>query len=213
MTWLKSISNHLYWSCSSSHGDGEECVRRWKSQLQHIVGIHRWEEDGIQQTCHHAPLTANEQQRKRWMTVDSQAYRALKSIVLENNILRDLRQMALFKHTGALEVFHSSMLKYTQKRLHFSYDAMLARTQLAVMDHNANVGKEQAKTKEGQPQFAFAYSKASHQWIARPVYERGAQLFRQDLMDHTLKMRDEINLEDWPRSSPEKASKEHCPCA
>lgn len=21
--WLKSISNHLYWSCSSSHGDGE----------------------------------------------------------------------------------------------------------------------------------------------------------------------------------------------
>lgn len=56
----------------------------------------------------------------------------------------------LCANTGSLEVFHSSMLKYTQKRLHFSYDAMLARTQLAVMDHNANIGKEQAKTKEGK---------------------------------------------------------------
>ncbi|XP_063050308.1 uncharacterized protein LOC134445152 [Engraulis encrasicolus] len=99
-TWLKSISNHLYWSCSSSHGDGEECVRRWKSLLHHIVGIHRWEEDGEQHTCHHAPLTDDEQRRKRWMKVDSPAYKSLKSIVLDKNLLRDLKQMAVFKHTG-----------------------------------------------------------------------------------------------------------------
>ncbi|XP_063062373.1 uncharacterized protein LOC134455281 [Engraulis encrasicolus] len=213
-TWLKSISNHLYWSCSSSHGDGEECVRRWKSLLHHIVGIHRWEEDGEQHTCHHAPLTDDEQRRKRWMKVDSPAYKSLKSIVLDKNLLRDLKQMALFKHTGPLEVFHSSMLKYTQKRLHFSYDAMLARTQLAVMDHNANIGKEQAKTKEGQPRFACAYSKASRQWTARPVYERGEQPFRKNMMEDTLRMRDESSIEDWPPSSPsqEETSEEHCSC-
>lgn len=42
------------------------------------------------------------------------------------------------------------MLKYTQKRLHFSYDVMRARTELAVIDYNANVGRPQAKTQEGK---------------------------------------------------------------
>lgn len=41
------------------------------------------------------------------------------------------------------------ILKYAQKRLHFKYDGMRARTQLAIMDHNANVGREKAKTAEG----------------------------------------------------------------
>ena len=50
---------------------------------------------------------------------------------------------------GSLEVFHSTMTKYTPKRLHFFYESMLARTQLAVLDHNYNVGREQAKTKTG----------------------------------------------------------------
>lgn len=41
------------------------------------------------------------------------------------------------------------MLKYVPKRLHFGYDSMRARTQLAIMDHNENVGRQQATTKEG----------------------------------------------------------------
>ena len=45
------------------------------------------------------------------------------------------------------------MLKYAPKRLHFSYDTMLA--QLAVMDHNTNVGRPQAKTAEGKEKSAF----------------------------------------------------------
>lgn len=51
--------------------------------------------------------------------------------------------------TGALEVYHNVMLKYLPKRLHFGYDTMVARTQLAIMDNNYNVGWEQAETSEG----------------------------------------------------------------
>lgn len=51
--------------------------------------------------------------------------------------------------TGALEVFHNAMLKYLPKRLHFAYETMVARTKLAVMDNNFNVGREQAVTAEG----------------------------------------------------------------
>lgn len=55
-----------------------------------------------------------------------------------------------YTSTGYLEVFHAVMLKYTQKRLHFSYDVMRARTKLVVIDYNANVGRPQAKTQEGK---------------------------------------------------------------
>lgn len=71
---------------------------------------------------------------------------------------------------GSLEVYHSSMLKYTEKRLHFKYDTMRARTQLAILDHNASVGRAQATTKEGQPRYRYCYSKQSAQWVAKPMY-------------------------------------------
>ena len=51
--------------------------------------------------------------------------------------------------TGSLEVFHSVMLKYAEKRLHFNYDSMRARTQLAVIDHNSNLGRPLATTQQG----------------------------------------------------------------
>ena len=65
-----------------------------------------------------------------------------------NNLI-DIHTYAI---PGSLEVFHASMLKYTPKRIHFFYDSMLARTMLAVMDHNLNVGREQATTKTGNDQ-------------------------------------------------------------
>ena len=39
-----------------------------------------------------------------------------------------------FHHTGNVEVYHSVMTKYCPKREHFDFDAMCARTQLAVLD-------------------------------------------------------------------------------
>ncbi|XP_049897486.1 uncharacterized protein LOC126388445 [Epinephelus moara] len=168
--WLKSVSNHLYWPCSSANGDPEKCLQRWRSLLHHICGVHRWQEDGVEHVCHHPAMTEEQQRRKKWLQVESSAFKALKSVVMDNNLLRDLKQMARFKHTGSLEVYHSSMLKYTEKRLHFKYDTMRARTQLAILDHNANIGRAQATTKEGQPRYRYCYSKQSAQWVAKPIY-------------------------------------------
>ncbi|XP_076128018.1 uncharacterized protein LOC143109247 [Alosa pseudoharengus] len=201
LPWVRSINNHLYWSCSSSHGDEEECVRRWKSVLHHIRGIHRWEDNGREYKCAHPPLTEEDQEKKRWLEHDSAAFRALKELVLEKTLLRDLRQMALFKHTGSLEAFHNVTLKYAPKRLHFTYDSMRARTELAIMDYNVNVGR-QHKTLEGKPQYKYMYTKTTQQWVAKPVYEATSQLFRHDLMEGVLKMREERSLEPLPRPPP-----------
>jgi len=55
-----------------------------------------------------------------------------------------------FHHTGALEVFHSLLLKYCPKRQHFSYVGMQGHIELAILDHNYNTNRKQATTKEGK---------------------------------------------------------------
>ncbi|CAM4505207.1 unnamed protein product [Leuciscus chuanchicus] len=48
---IKSVSNHMWWSCSSPKGDPTELLRRWKSILHHICGVHRWEDDSMEHKC------------------------------------------------------------------------------------------------------------------------------------------------------------------
>ncbi|XP_076119137.1 uncharacterized protein LOC143100082 [Alosa pseudoharengus] len=177
-------------------------VRRWTSVLHYIRGIHRWEENGREYQCAHPPLSEEDQEKKRWLEHDSPAFRALKELVEDKTLLRDLRQMALFKHTGSLEVFHNVTLKYAPKRLHFTYDSMRARTELAIIDHNINIGREQKTTLEGKPQYKYMYTKTTQQWVAKPVYEPTSQDFRKDLMEDVLKLREEKSLEPWPRPPP-----------
>ncbi|XP_016432068.1 uncharacterized protein LOC107758771 [Sinocyclocheilus rhinocerous] len=164
--WIKSISNHLWFSCSSCGGDPDELIKRWKSLLHHICGVHSWTEDGEERRCLHSELTSDEQRKKKWLDKKSRAFITLENLVLDKGLLKDLRQMALFKHTGKLEVFHSLLLKYCPKRIHFHYTSMLARTQVAVLEHNENVHRQQARTNTGTPRFSVVFPKHSKQWVA-----------------------------------------------
>ncbi|XP_063076993.1 uncharacterized protein LOC134466993 [Engraulis encrasicolus] len=205
--WIRSITNHMYWSCSTSKGDKEECQRRWKSLLYHIRGIHRWEEEDAEHRCYHPPPTEEEQRRKMWLETDSPAFQALTGLVMDKNLLRDLRQMTLFKHTGSLEVYHSVILKYAEKRLHFSYDSMRARSQLAILDHNNNLERPQATTQDGQARYKAAYSKQSQQWVAKPIYEGTTQTFRDDLVERVLRRREDSSVvlsKPVPRPRPRR---------
>ncbi|KAK0132604.1 THAP domain-containing protein 4 [Merluccius polli] len=192
--WLKAITNHLWWSCQSCGGDAEassldELKRRWTSILHHICGIHRWEEDGQERTCYHQDLTEEQQRRKKWLQTDSAAFKTLSDHVLNKTLLKDLNHMTFFKHTGALEVYHSSMLKYTEKRLHFVYSSMKARTLLSVMDHNENVGRQQATTTDGTLRYDLVFPKQTKRWVARKRYEPTRQTFRKDLVERVLERR------------------------
>ncbi|XP_030221446.1 uncharacterized protein LOC115550493 [Gadus morhua] len=167
----------------------QELKRRWMSVLHHICGIHRWEEDGQERTCYHRDLTEEQQRRKKWLQTDSAAFQTLSDHVLNKNLLKDLNHMTLFQHTGALEVYHSAMLKYTEKRLHFAYSSMKARTLLSVMDNNENVGRQQATTSDGTPRYNLVFPKQSKRWVARKRYEPTRQTFRKDLVERVLERR------------------------
>ncbi|XP_073669439.1 uncharacterized protein [Paramisgurnus dabryanus] len=187
--WIKSICNHLWYACASCNGDPEVLTAKWKSLLHHICGEHTWEENGRQQTCAHDDLTHDQQRRKRWLRKESTAFRTLSTLVLHPNLLKDMRQMALFKHTGNLEVYHSVLLKYCRKNLHFHYSSMTARSQLAVMDHNENVNRQQATTSSGVPRYNIVFPKQIKDWLARKIYEPTTQNFRDELLQRVHERR------------------------
>ena len=68
-------------------------------------------------------------------------HRTLTNVVKDKTLLKDIKKLTGFHHTGSLEVFHSLLLKYCPKRQHFSYVGMQARIELTIFDHNYNEHK------------------------------------------------------------------------
>ncbi|CAH2300122.1 Hypothetical predicted protein [Pelobates cultripes] len=117
---------------------------------------------------------------KSWLKKNGVAYSKLRSFVTDSKLEKDFPHLVHFCHTGSLEVFHSLVLKYRPKRVHFTMDGMVARTQLAVLAHNANVGREQATIQKeqagtghiGDLRFKPFFSKRSKNWKIKKIYEK-----------------------------------------
>ena len=82
-------------------------------------------------------------------------------------------------------MYHNVQTKYIPKRQHFSYKGMVARTQLAGLDHNANTGREQATSgeSEGELHYKVVYPKRSKQWIAKLIMEQTTRDHLHPLLD------------------------------
>ena len=114
----------------------------------------------------HQTLPPEEQNSKKWLRLGSAAHNALRKVVLQDTLLRDMKKLCGFHHTGLLEVFHSLLLKYCPKRQHFSYVGMQARIELAILDHNYNTRRKQATTKDG----IYAYMCVVHIYLSFHIY-------------------------------------------
>ena len=117
--------------------------------------------------CPHDVLSLTELVGKNWLKFDSPSYITLKQIVCDKRFLNDLEHFKKFKHSGNLESFHALLNKYSSKQLFFSYDAMVARTQIAVLDHNSGLNRNQAVTKEGRLRNKSQWSKVTEQHVPR----------------------------------------------
>ena len=95
------------------------------------------------------------------------AYRALEKVVRDKMLIRDLKYRVGFHHTGNLEAYHALYNKYCPKRLHFSYNGIIARSQLAILDHNSGAGSTHAKTKDGSLRYKQQYTKISESWVVK----------------------------------------------
>ena len=147
--WLKPIGNHLFWCSENCGGDPEKLIQMWKSLLHHVVDKHKFGKTYPKyKRCSHKVYTRIAARKKKWLTKDSPAYNNLEKVVLDKRNLKDMEQLTNPLHTGSLEVFHSLINCYAPKRLGFELNVQDARVKLAIIDHNNNVGKEQARIRK-----------------------------------------------------------------
>lgn len=156
------------------------------SILRHIGNKHEWTVASAYTKCAHGELTTDEERSKGWLKPGSPSHKALQTIVCDKRLLKDIELITEFCHTGDLEVFHNVLLKYVPKRLAFSYEGTVARTLLAAMDNNMNIGRKQAETKRGEKRFKLQWSKASQDFVVRKVKNPKDFSFREDLLEATL---------------------------
>ncbi|KAG1932752.1 hypothetical protein F2P79_020905 [Pimephales promelas] len=140
-------------------------------------------------------LDVEDQRMRMWIDKESSAFQALSSLVLNQRLLEDLDHMALFKHTGQLETFHSAMLKYLPKRQAFSYHGMRERAYLAILDHNENIIKrKQGTTVKGEVRFNQVYCKKSKQWMLKKIFTAHTTNFVGELIERVLEYRRNVNI-------------------
>src|SRR5664279_839269 len=187
MPWIHSINNHLYWCSRTCCGDPQLLKEKWMSCVHHVVNRHHWNGERMTQCEHEA--TDDTDNDTAWLTMDSDSHKALKTVVLDRRLLKDIDRLTDFCHTGQLEVYHSMLLKYAPKRQHFHYGGILARLQLAALDHNNNVDRDLATDSTGQPLVRLVFSKPRKDWRLRQIYNKKQYGYIDELLQKVVDRR------------------------
>lgn len=193
MPWIRCISNHLFYCSETCCGDPQLLKEKWMSCIHHVVNRHHFSGECMTQ-CEHGETDDDID----WMTPDSSAHKALKSVVLDRRLLTDIEKLTGFCHTGQLEVYHSMLLKYAPKREHFHYGGMNARLQLAALDHNHNVDRDLVRDKDDNPVLRQVFSKARKQWTVRQIYDDKQYDYLDELLSKIVARRHDktVNMDD-----------------
>ncbi|XP_056155127.1 uncharacterized protein LOC130129568 [Lampris incognitus] len=193
--WAKYVINHMWFSSASCGANSEELVRRWLGILHHVTDVHSWTTNGEEQHCLHPQMSDGVRKKKKWLERGSLPYKVLSNLVQDKHLLRDFENMELFMHTGALEVFHSAVLKYMPKRQCPSYHGIRERGLLAVLEHNENIVKRRpATTKEGGLKMKQFFCQRTNQWAMKVVYQPHTHNFRQRLLEIVMAQRQDPTL-------------------
>ena len=117
--WIKSVTNHMWWSAMTCDGNPQLLKEKWVSILHHTADKHDWDSSVLYNCCAHEPIYPRAHRKTKWLIVSSPAQETLKHVVLEKTLLKDLDLRTKTIHAGALEVYHSLYNKYAPKRQHF----------------------------------------------------------------------------------------------
>lgn len=193
-TWVSPIKSHLLWCVRTCDERPDVLVQKWNSLLYHVVNTHSWQAERGYKHCQHDYVPEAVCHRRKWLSKGGKAHKSLKTIVLNKKLQHDLRHVSHFCSSAELEVYHGAISKYRPKRDPFFVEDLVARTQLAILDHNNNVKRVQAMvrhaTKVCDPLFTSRFSNvgnsARKQWFQRTLYEASNHEFLFDIMREVL---------------------------
>ena len=163
--------------------------------LNHNRGAHSWKDNKIFHKSEHEQLD----KERKWLETNSPSFLALKNVVENKKILADIKYLSKFCHTGNLEVFHSVLDKYWPKRLHFTLEGMIARTQLAVLDCNCGSNNSQATTKDGERRYKHIFSKVTQNWVVKKISKTKDREYIHELLSSTLEASPDTTGDKLPR--------------
>ena len=115
--WIKSIIHHLWWAVSTCNGDKTLLIEKCCSILFQIQNKHKWPRCSKFHNCVHPRITKSKARKKLRLKPTSDTFKALQSIVLDKHILRDLKYLTTFSHTGILEIFHALYNNWIPKKV------------------------------------------------------------------------------------------------
>ena len=178
--WIRSACTHLWWAAETCGGDADLLIEKFHSISHHAANVHMWSTGKYFHRCEHGEFPPEED--RAWLNSGSKAHQRLHEIVTNKKFTKDIRRLRMFIHTSALESFHSTMLKYVPKRLHFHQHSYQARVALAVLDHNLNVGRESEDQKT-----KVEWRKPTKRWVRRLVYKQKSYEWRKCIFVETLR--------------------------
>ena len=149
---------------------------------------HKWSSCKKFHKCTHPRITKKAARNKKWFKPDSDAFKALQSIVLDKNILKDL-----------FEVYHALYNKWVPESQHFSHLGMVTRSQLATLDFNAGSDLKRATILKGALKYNVAFSKVTQIWSAKPIREKKSREFLSRFIDRTLEIIEENKVLELPK--------------
>ena len=79
--WIKSVSNHLWWSVATCNGDPKLLIEKWLSIINHVSNKHEWRGCSIFTKCEHHQLTEAQQKEIKWLKPGSSPHVALEELV------------------------------------------------------------------------------------------------------------------------------------
>ena len=118
-------------------------MERFLSVIHHICNRHEFPGNKYYHKCEHDPYTIEETKEREWLKMGSPPHEALKKVILQSELVKDMKKMSENASTSALEIFHALKIRYLPKSIFFEKEKMIAGTALAVMDHNFNTKREQ----------------------------------------------------------------------
>ena len=98
--WIRSISNHIWWSCQNCGGDEVMLVEMIQSLTHYVCNVHTWISADKFSECAHVPLTPEQSSRTKWISPGSKAHKAIQVVIFDKQLVKDLKQPTRACHTS-----------------------------------------------------------------------------------------------------------------
>ena len=109
----------------------------------------------------------------------------------DKNLLKDIQQLTLNCLTGSLEAYYSVQSKHHPKHQHFLFKDMVAPSQQAALDHNANTSRNHATVSSGDLHYKVVFPKRSKEWVAKATKQKTKRDHLQPVLDAIVKRKNQ----------------------